>query len=360
MPSPIRLQADVLRAFIQEVFERLGVPCDDARTAADVIVRADLRGVETHGVNNLQFYVDPLRSGRLNPKPEITVVRESPITAVVDGDGGMGLVVGARAMEMCIAKAQTHGMGAVTVRRSRHYGIASYYALMCLSHDMIGLSMTNNSTPTVVPTFGRQPMMSTNPISVAVPTNNEAPFVMDFATSVVANSKVSLLRNRGDTRIPLGWALDTHGQPTQDAQTALDALTFLPLGGTRELGSHKGYGFSVLVDILAGVLSGGIYGNLRQRNPPTDEKLRYSSSHFFAALRVDYFRPIDEFKAAMDDMLRALKNSEKADGHDRIFTHGEMEFEAERDRRQNGIPYHPVFVEKLQALASEFAIPLEL
>lgn len=359
MTSPTRIKADTLQKFLADVFQRLGVPRDDAWTAADVIVLADLRGVETHGINNLEYYVDSLRSGRLNPMPNITVVRESPITAVLDGDGGMGLVVGVKATEMCIAKAGAHGLGAVAVRRSMHYGMASYYSLMCLPHDMIGLSMTNNSRPTVFPTFGREPMTSTNPISVAAPTGREAPYVMDFASSVVANSRVDLMRKTGGTHIPFGWALDKDGSPTDDPHKALDALTFVPLGGTRELGSHKGYGLAVLVDILAGLLSGGIYGNLRDRNPPADEKLRCSSSHFFMALRVDYFRPIEEFTAAMDDMLRALKDSKKAEGHDRIFTHGEIEFETEQDRRRNGIPYHPFFVEQLRALAVELDIPFD-
>jgi L-2-hydroxycarboxylate dehydrogenase (NAD+) len=359
MTSTTRIQADTLHKFLAHVFQCLGVPQDDAWTAAGVIVLADVRGVETHGINNLDHYVDSLRVGRINPTPNVAVVRESPITAVLDGDGGMGLVVGVKAMEMCIAKAEAHGLGAVAVRRSMHYGMASYYSLMCLPHDMIGLSMTNNSRPTVFPTFGLEPMTSTNPISVAAPTNREAPYVMDFATSAVANSRVDLMRKTGATHIPFGWALDKEGNPTDDPQKALDALTFVPLGGTRELGSHKGYGLSVLVDILTGLLSGGIYGNLRDRVPPADEKLRYSSSHFFMALRVDYFRPIEEFKAAMDDMLRALKDSKKAAGHDRIYTHGEIEFETEGERRANGIPDHAFFVDQLRALATELDIPFD-
>jgi L-2-hydroxycarboxylate dehydrogenase (NAD+) len=360
MTSLIRIEADVVRAFIAALFQRLGVPQDDARIASDVLVRADLRGVESHGVNNLFHYIDFLREGKLNPTPRITIVRESPVTAVVDGDGGMGLVVGVEAMKICIAKAQAHGLGAVTVRRSGHFGIASYYALMCLPYDMIGVSLTNNAGVSMVPTFGRQPMMSTNPISVTVPANREAPFEMDFATSVVAVSKVGLALAKEETRIPFGWALDPEGRPTDDPQKAWDGGRFLPLGGTRELGSHKGYGLGVVVDILTGLLAGGMYGNLAQRNPPQDEKLRLGSSHFFAALRVDYFRPVDEFKAAMDDMLRALKDSEKAEGHDRIYTHGEIEFETEQERRQHGIPYHPVFVKRMRELASQFDIPFEV
>jgi LDH2 family malate/lactate/ureidoglycolate dehydrogenase len=359
MTSSIRIKDTVARAFIAELFQRLGVPQDDAWIAADVLVRADLRGVESHGVNNLWQYVNPLREGTLNPTPHIRTVRESPVLALVDGDGGMGLVVGVRAMRTCIAKARDYGLAAVTVRRSRHYGIASYYAMMCLEHDMIGISMTNNAGVGVLPTFGREPMLSTNPISVVAPTHREAPFELDFATSVVAMSKAALANTKGD-KIPLGWALDDDGQPTDDPQTAIDARRFLPLGGTRELGSHKGYGLAVVVDILTGVLAGAMYGNLAQRNPPADETLRVGSSHFFAALRVDVLQPVDEFKAAMDDMLRALKDSPTAAGHDRIYTHGEIEFEMEQERLKNGIPYHPVFVDYLRELASEFDVPFEV
>jgi L-2-hydroxycarboxylate dehydrogenase (NAD+) len=355
----IRIRADAIRLFIADLFDRLGVPREEAQIAADVLVRADLRGVESHGVNNLFQYVDPLRKGTLNPAPEISIERESPIMALIDGDGGMGLVVGVRAMEICIAKAAVHGMSAVSVKRSRHFGMASYYALMCLPHEMIGVSLTNNATVGVVPTFGRQPMMSTNPISIVAPTNVEPPFELDFATSVVAMSKVGLAIRKGEN-IPFGWALDVEGRPTDNSQRAIDARRFLPLGGTRELGSHKGYGLAVAVDILTAVLSGGMYGNLAQRNPPEDEKLRVGSSHFFAALRVDFFRPIEEFKAAMDDMLRALKDSERAEGHERIYTHGEMEFETEQERLRNGIPYHTSLVEYLRELASEFDVPLEI
>jgi len=360
MTAPIRIPAETVRAFLSQLFQRFDLPAQDAQTAADVLLLADLRGVDSHGINNLDQYVEPLASGQANPRPNIAVVRQSPVSAVVDGDGGLGLVVGVRAMELCIARAQAHGLAAVTVRRSKHYGIASYYAMMCLPHNMIGLSLTNNSGPGVVPTFGKQAMLSSNPISMAVPAGDEPPFVMDFATSVVAMSKVSLAKARGETRIPIGWALDRDGRPTDDVDEVLKAWKFLPLGGTHELGSHKGYGLGVAVDILTGVLSGNVYNTLAQRDPPSDEKRRFSSAHFFAALRVDLFRPLEEFQADMDDMLRALKDSEKAEGQERIYTHGEIEFETEAERRQKGIPYPPALVERLRALAAQYALPLEV
>jgi LDH2 family malate/lactate/ureidoglycolate dehydrogenase len=356
----VHVNPDKVRSLIAGIFSHFGVPPNDALVAADVLVRADLRGVSSHGVNNMFQYVEPLRDGTLNPRPHITLVRDSPVTALIDGDGGMGLVVGVRAMELCIAKAAEQGLGAVAVRRSKHYGMASYFALMCLPHDMIGLSLTCNYAPGVVPTFGKQAMMGTNPISIVAPAGREAPFELDMATSVAAMSKIGLALATGKDRVPLGWALDGEGHPTDHAQSAWEARRMLPLGGTRELGSHKGYGLGVAVDILTALLAGGMYGDLFYRNPPEDVKLRYSSSHFFAALRVDCFRPVDEFKAAMDDMLRALKQSEKADGHERIYTAGEIEHEAEQDRLQNGIPYHPNFIEELRRLADEAGVPFDL
>ena len=360
MDVSVRVSHHKVRSLLAGIFTHFEVRPDDALVAADVLVRADLRGVSSHGVNNMFQYVEPLRDGTLNPRPNIRIVSESPVTALVDGDGGLGLVVGVRAMELCIRKAQEQGLAAVAVRRSRHYGMASYYGLMCLPHDMIGISLTCNYAPGVVPTFGKQPMMGTNPLSIVAPAGQEPPFELDMATSVAAMSKIGLALATGKDRIPLGWALDADGHPTDDGQAAWDARRMLPLGGSRELGSHKGYGLGVAVDILTAVLAGGMYGDLFWRDPPEDEKLRYSSSHFFAALRVDCFRPIDEFKAAMDDMLRALKQSEKAEGHDRIYTAGEIESEAEQDRLENGIPYHPNFITELRRLAGECGIAFDL
>lgn len=356
MSDRIRIRADEMRSFISALFQRLQVPAAEAEIAADVLVTADLRGVESHGINNLWQYTDALRAGELNPQPTITLASETATTALVDGDGGLGLVIGVKAMDLCIAKAKEHSVGIATVRRSRHYGMAAYHAMRCLPHDMIGISLTNNAGVAIVPTYGNEPMLSTNPISVAVPTGKEIPYVLDMATSVVAFSKIGAALTKGE-KIPLGWVIDDQGQPVDDAQAAWDGRRILPLGSTPEGSSHKGYGLAVLVDILTGVLSGGIYGNLAFRNPPDDPILRDSSSHFFMAIRVDSFRPIDEFKATMDDMLSALRNSAKAPGCTRIYTHGEKEYEAAAERSRLGIPYHIAFVSKLRDLAKEFAVP---
>jgi L-2-hydroxycarboxylate dehydrogenase (NAD+) len=238
--------------------------------------------------------------------------------------------------------------------------LTSYYSMMCLPYDMIGVALTNNAYPLMIPTFGREPMLDTNPISVVVPAGEEPPFVLDMATSVAAFGKITLAIVKGE-EIPMGWALDEQGRPTNEPRDAVKKGKLIPLGGLlQELGGHKGYGLAVAVDILTGVLAGGTYGNLAVRSPLADETLRYSSSHFFMALDPDWLRPVEEFKSAMDDMLRALKNSAKAEGHDRIYTHGEIEFETERKRLETGIPCHEPHVKRLHELAREFEIPFDI
>jgi LDH2 family malate/lactate/ureidoglycolate dehydrogenase len=359
MPGEIRLKADVVRDFTAALFERLNVPAEDAAKAARVLVRADQRGVMSHGIKNLPMYTEGLTKGYMNPHPQIHAVAELPVTAVLDGDGGLGMVVGTHAMEMAIAKAQASGTGMVTVRRSHHFGMASFYSLMALPHNMIGIALTNNAGIAVVPTFGAEAMFSTNPISVVVPAGEEPPFELDMSTAVVAFNKVDLAHTKGES-VPLGWGLDANGETTSDAGQIVASKLLLPLGGTTITGSHKGYGLGVVVDILCGVLSGGIYGNLIARQPSDDPYRDTSSTHFFAAMRIDAFRPVDEFKASMDDMLRALKNSKKAKGHDRIYVAGEMEHEIEAERLAHGIPYPLPLIERLEGLARQFDVPLEI
>ncbi|MBI4233010.1 MAG: Ldh family oxidoreductase [Chloroflexi bacterium] len=346
------VSGEKLKALVSQVFQKLGVPKQDADTAADVLVLADLRGVDSHGVSNYvqSIYVPGLTERRMNPRPSIQVVRETPVTALVDGDSGLGLVVGVRAMELAIRKAQAAGVGFVTVRNSRHYGMAQYYSLMALPHDMVGLSMTN-ATPIVTPTFGREPRYGTNPLSVAVPAGQEPPFVLDMATSTVAMGKVILAERMG-VPLPLGWAADAQGTPTTDAVAAREARRLLPLGGTREQGSHKGYGLALVVDILSGILSGVGGGPMVQSGSPV--------GHFFGALRVDAFRPVGEFKAMMDAYLREMKSTPPAPGQERVYYAGLMEYEMEQHRRRHGIPLHPQVVAYLRGLCGELGVPAAL
>ena len=265
---------------------------------------------------------------------------------MIDGGGGIGLVVGTRAMTMAIEKARAAGIGLVAVRNSRHYGAAGNYARMALAHDMIGFSVTN-SDKLVVPTYGRESRIGTNPIGVAVPAGAEPPFLLDMATSTVPLGKIMLARRNG-LALPVGWAADRNGVPTTDPEVAFSALRLLPLGGTPEQGSHKGYGLGVVVDVLAGVLSGA--------GVAVGQGLGGQVGHFFAALRVDLLRPLDAFKAGMDEYLRALRETPTAPGHDRVFYAGLMEHESEVARRRDGIPLHRDVVGYLDRLAGELGL----
>ncbi|MBI4299762.1 MAG: Ldh family oxidoreductase [Chloroflexi bacterium] len=342
-----------LRDFVAAAYKRLGLPSEDAVIAAEVMVHGDLMGIDSHGVAHLGThfgYAPGLRNGTIKANPQIRVVHETPSTALIDGDGGLGLVVAHRAMEIAIAKAAQVGVGAVAVTNSRHYGAALHYAMMALPHDMIGISMTN-TVPSVLPTFGRERMLGTNPISVAAPAGQEPPFLLDMATSVVAGGKLELARRKGEL-IPFGWAVDKDGKPTNDPFVTRQGGGLLPLGSTPELSSYKGYGLAVLVDILCGVLSGMGYSTMLSRT--TGEM-----GHFFAAFRIDAFRPAADFKAMMDEMMRALRATPPVEGAERVLVPGEKEAEAERERLAKGIPLHPDVVSSLGKLALEIDIQAE-
>jgi len=363
--TEVRVQAEPLKLFCRRVFEKLDVPPQDAHVTADNLVQADLRGIGSHGVARLRRYVNGLRNGMMLAHPNVQVAHETATTALIDGGGGLGQPVSMRAMKLAIQKAQESGAGFVAVRNSNHYGIAGYYALMALEYEMIGISMTNADV-LVVPTFGRDAMLGTNPISVAAPAGQERPFVLDMATSTVPRGKLEVYQ-RQSKPMPLGWATDERGVPTEDAGRVLDNFAtragggLLPLGGAGELMSgHKGYGLALLVDILCGVLPGAGYANTIYPKTPDGKPLPADVGHFFGALRVDAFRPVDEFKATLDDIIRRLKDSPKAEGAERIYIHGEKEFEMEEERRVNGVVLHPKVVADLQAIAQELGTPYDL
>lgn len=346
-----RVSHDSLRHQIAALFHRLGVPEGDAEVAADVLVQADLRGVESHGVSNYValIYVPGLTSGVINPHPKVHVEHAHRATAMVNGDGGLGMVVGHFAMNEAIHLARDTGAAWVTVRNSRHFGMAAYYAMMALEHDMIGFAFTN-AGPIVVPTFGRQPMLGTNPIAFAAPAGEEWPFVLDMATSTVAIGKVFGALRTGGT-IPVGWAVDTEGRPTTDAHAAVQSRSLMPLGGPVETGGYKGYGLATMVDILSGVLSGAGFGAALAGG---------EVGHLVGAISVDAFRPAADFKAMMDESIRALRSSATAEGADRIYVAGEIEFETERERRANGIPLHTEVIDTLRALCEDHRVPWTL
>jgi LDH2 family malate/lactate/ureidoglycolate dehydrogenase len=354
--APLLVSPAALRAFVVSVFDRWGTPPAVAELAADLMVRTDLRGVDSHGVGMLPTYVRWHRRGFIVPAAEPKVVRDEGTTAVVDAHQAFGHYAATLGMELALAKARVHGVGLVTVRNSNHFGAAANYSMMALPHDMIGLSLTN-SGPAVVPTYGRQAMLGTNPLSLAAPAGRERPFVLDMATSTVAIGKLSVALRWGRP-IPEGWALDAEGRPTRDPQVAYETRLLTPLGATPELGGHKGYGLAVMVDILAGVLAGAAFTDvLRRRDPgPT----RPDIGHFLGAIDVGRFRPIDEFKADMDDLLRSLKTSPPAEGHERIYVAGEPEWECEARRRAEGIPLAPGLVTQLRQVAADVGVPFTL
>ena len=352
------VRPEALKRFCMDVFQRLGVPAEDAAITADVLVAADLRGIDSHGVARLRRYVNQLQNGLALPRPEIQVVRDTPAVALIDAGAGLGQPVSHRAMEMAIDKARQVGAGFVTVRNSNHYGIAGYYAMMALEQDCIGISMTTAS-PTVTPTHGQLPMVGTNPIAVAAPAGQAPPFVLDMATSVVARGKVEV-KNRLGEPLPVGWAADNAARPVTDASRLADGPSqaggwgLLPLGGAGEmLGGHKGYGLALVVEILSALLSGAAYADLSYPRTPEGKPLPSQIGHFFGAWYVDSLRPVGEFKADMDDLQHRLRDAPKAEGQDRIYIPGEKEHEEAERRAKAGIPVLCTVADDLAALAEE-------
>jgi L-2-hydroxycarboxylate dehydrogenase (NAD+) len=358
-----RIQYERLLAFGIQVFERLDVPSEDAVTTTEVLLAADLRGVDSHGFARLPRYVNGIRNGVMTPRMTLRTVTETSATAAIDAENALGQPAAKRAMEIAIQKAAQTGVGFVTVRNSNHYGIAGYYAMMALQHEMIGLSMTN-SAQLVVPTFGRKAIFGTNPIAVAVPSGKERPYVLDMATSVVPRGKLEVYSRLGKA-LPLGWATDANGEATTDTAVALQNLNardgfggLLPLGGAGELHSgYKGYGLAMLVEILCSALAGAAFSPSTYPTGSHGEELPSRVGHFFGAFRIDAFRPLVDFESDMDSLIRLIKDSPKAEGQERIYIHGEKEFDNEIARRRDGIPLHPKVVAAMKQIADSLTVP---
>ena len=350
-----------LREFCERTFRHFGVPAQDASIAADVLLLADLRGVDSHGVARLHTYFDMLELGRINPRCNPRVVRETKSTAVVDGDNGLGLVVGPFANRLALDKAEDVGSGWVSVCHTNHYGIAGWYVLQALERDLIGWSMTN-STKLVAPLWGAERMLGTNPIAIAFPGLEEPPIVIDMATCTAAYGKVEIARRKGTT-IPAGWAIDRTGRETRDPQAMIDGGALLPLGSERERGGHKGYALALMVDVLSAVLSGANWGPftppfaLRQEVPA--RSVGKGIGHFFGALRIDGFREPLEFKREIDDLVRTFRRTRPAPGTDGPLIPGDPERACERERRVAGVPLVAAVVEDLRDIAKRTGIPLE-
>ncbi|HAH22888.1 MAG TPA: malate dehydrogenase [Prolixibacteraceae bacterium] len=354
----IKFDANYLKEFTFQVFRHMGCPDAEAIVAADCLNQADLRGVDSHGVARLSGYVRLWELKRLNASPNMKITHETPSTAVLDGDLGLGLVTAPYAMQIAIDKAKIAGTGWVAVQNSNHYGIAGYHAMLALEHDMIGISMTNAS-PLVAPTFSKSRFLGTNPIAVAIPALTQPPFVIDMATTTVANGKLEVLQRKGEDA-PLGWAQDKDGNPTTDAFALRKGGSMLPLGGDREHGGHKGYCMGAMVDIFSAVLSGANYGPwvppfVPFLEPPANP-VGNGIGHFLGAIRIDAFRPAAEFKAHMDNWIETFRNAEPVLGQDRILIPGDPERELTVERKKNGILLHEQVVKDLRELSEKFSL----
>ncbi len=351
---------EVLHDFSRKTFLHFGVPDDDARLAADVLARSDLRGIESHGVARLHTYFDMLTLGRINPHPQVKIIRESPSTATVDGDNGLGLVVGPKANQIALDKAEAVGTGWVSVCHSNHYGIAGYYVLQALEREMIGWAMTN-STKLVAPLWGAERMLGTNPIAIAFPGLREPPIVIDFATSACAFGKVEMAR-RKDESIPRGWIIDRQGETATDPQAMIDGGALLPLGSFREMGGHKGYCLATMVDILCCVLSGANWGPwappfaLRQEIP--SRSVGRGIGHFFGAMKISAFIDPTEFKRQIDDWIQTFRGAKAQPGTPGVLIPGDPEREAEQRHQTEGIALVQPVVDELLDISRQTGIPL--
>ncbi len=347
-----------LRNFTESVFIKMGCLPEDAQLAADVLLRSDLRGIDSHGVARLSGYVRLWEKQRINAKPQVKIAHETPTTATVDGDGGLGLVAAPFAMKVAIEKARIYGSGWVAVKNSNHFGIAGYHALMAVEEGMIGISMTNAS-PLVAPTYANERLLGTNPMCYAFPAGKYPPVVVDMATSAAANGKLEIAQ-RANLPIPEGWAQDKSGKGSTDPNELKAGGSLLPLGSDKEHGSHKGYGLSAVVDILSAVLSGANYGPwvppfVAFLEPPADP-VGAGIGHFFGAMRIDGFRPADEFKHHLDNWIERFKGAKTVDPAKQVIIPGEPEYAFENERKKNGIPLIDAVVNDLNELALKLGI----
>jgi len=354
------IKFDVLEQFITDVFAGLGVPKADAETCAAVLIEADKRGIDSHGIARLKnIYYDRIKDGIQKCITNFEVVREGPTTAVVDGHDGMGHVISKRSMQLAIDKAKKYGMGMVAVRNSTHYGIAGYYAMMAADAGMIGLSGTN-ARPSVAPTFGVENMLGTNPLTFALPTDEDFPFVLDCATSLTQRGKIEVYAREGKD-IPEGWVIGEDGKSKTDSKQILDDLVkgkaaLTPLGGIGEkTAGYKGYGYCTVVEILSAALQGGSFLKMLL-GFENGKKVPYHLGHFFQAIDISAFTDVKEFKKTAGDILRQLRASKKVPGQMKIYTAGEKEYLAWLDRKDKGAPLSEETVKEMQVMIQELGL----
>ncbi len=349
---------DILFDFTQQVFLKMGLSANDARQATDIIMRAELRNISTHGLMRLPEYVHLWKTKRITVNPNYRIVHETLSTALVDGGKGFGLVTAPKAMRLAIEKAKNVGTGWVAVRNSYHFGIAGYYAMMALKEDMIGIA-TTNANPLVAPTFGKEGRLGTNPIAVAIPAGEEPPFVADFATSPVSRGKLDVLNSEGKIVVN-GIVQDKNGNATNDAAILQKGGALRTLGGDVESGGHKGFCITSLVDIFSAVLSGANFGptvvptlNYVKTSPKVKDK---GIGHFFGAMRIDAFQSAENFKNDMDSWIRTMKKTPVINGKDHVIIPGEPERLSESVKMKKGITLNKVCLKGLEEVAVEFGL----
>jgi L-2-hydroxycarboxylate dehydrogenase (NAD+) len=351
---------DVIADFMMDVFQVQGVPAEDARICTDVLIASDLRGIESHGVGRLKYYYDRIRAGVQFTKTEMKVVKETETTAVVDGQHGMGHVIAYRSMRMAMDKAKRYGLGAVAVRNGTHFGIAGYYPLMAAQEGMMGFTVTN-ARPAIAPTFGTEPMLGTNPIAFAAPSDMDYPFCFDGATSISQRGKIEVAA-RAEKDVPEGWVIDDLGNPMTDPDAILDRLgeataALLPLGGAgEELAGYKGYDLATMVEILSASLCSGVFMKDLLGFAPDGSRRPYMLGHFFLAIDVEHFIPLRVSRFITGQIMRALQDARKAPGQERIYVAGEKEHEKEKLIRERGIPVNPNLRQELQVMRDELNI----
>ena len=345
----VHVNKDDMHATVVDIFLKMGMPPDEAEVASDVLVYADIRGIETHGVSNmLRNYVKSFGEGGINPTPNPKIVREMPAAATLDCDGGHGLVVGPMAMEMAIERAKVYGIGTITANNGRHFGAAAYHAAMAIDHDMIGLAMTSGGM-SVVPVDGSKPMFGLNPIAIAIPTRHEAPFIFDASMSSVAGNKIVLAKRLGVPVAPR-WITGADGVPITEESEVPENYFMLPSGGTRENGSHKGSSLGIWVEIMCGLLGATGAGPNREGG----------ASHHFIAYNIEAFTDLDGFKDDMDTYMKEIREPPPIPGADRVLYAGLPEHEEEIERNENGIPYHPEVIDWFRGITGELNIDWRL
>ncbi len=353
---------EYLLGFTKRFFTKMGCSAQEAAIIADVFLAAELRGLSSHGMIRIKDYYQLWQAKRINIRPDVRIVHETPSTAVVDGDGAIGMIAAARSMEIAIKKAAGAGTGWVSTRGSNHFGIAAYYAMMALEHDMIGIALTN-ANPLVAPTFSVSRLLGTNPIAVAIPAGKQPPFIADFATTPIARGKLAVAEKKGEKTRP-GYVQDKDGNPSDDPAILKSGGSMLTLGGDYEHGSHKGYCLSAIVDIFSAVLSGANFGPFVPPSvaylPVLDKKTGEGTGHFFGAMRADAFQSVETFKEKMDEWIGTFRNAKSAPGKPKVLIPGDPERACEERIRKEGIRLIPAIANDLKEIAGEIGIEFEI